>query len=61
MNDLLEEMKKHSLAYVFFRGDTFRVELTSGEVIRTSTPALLTAFLKAVRESDGAQVTGWIE
>lgn len=61
MNELLEEMKNHSLAYVFFRGDTFKVELASGEVIQTSTPALLTAFLKAVRESDGAQVSGWIE
>lgn len=61
MIDLLEEMKNHSLAYVFFRGDTFKVELAGGEVIQTSTPALLTAFLKAVRESDGAQVTGWIE
>ena len=49
MIDLLEEMKNHSLSYVFFRGDTFKVELTSGEVIQTSTPALLTAFLKAVR------------
>ena len=61
MIDLLEEMKNHSLVYVFFRGDTLKVELASGEVIQTSTPALLTAFLKAMRESDGAQVTGWIE
>lgn len=61
MIDLLEEMKNHSLVYVFFRGDKFKVELSSGEVIQTSTPELLTAFLKAVHESDGAQVTGWIE
>ena len=61
MIDLLEEMKNHSLAYVFFRGDTFKVELASGEVIQTSTPALLTTFLKAVRESGGDQVNGWVE
>lgn len=61
MIDLLEEMKKHNLVYVFFRGNTLKVELASGEVIQTSAPALLTAFLKAVRESDGAQVIGFIE
>lgn len=61
MIDLLEEMKNHSLVYVFFRGDKLKVELSNGEVIQNSTPALLTAILKAVRESDGAKVTGWIE
>lgn len=61
MTELLEEMKNHKLSYVFFRNGTFKIELSSGEVIQASTAPLLTAFLKAIRDSEGAPVNGWIE
>lgn len=49
MNELLEEMKNHELTYVFFHGDTFKVEFDGGEMVEASSAELLTKILKAIR------------
>lgn len=49
MKELFEEMKNHKLTYVFFYGDTFKVEFEDGEQIIASSAALLTRMLKAIR------------
>lgn len=49
MIELLEEMKNHKLAYVYFHRNTFKVEFADGEQVQASSPELLTKILKAIR------------
>lgn len=55
MTELLEEMKSHSLSYVYFHKRTFKVELSSGEEVQATTPELLATILKAIRKSEDAK------
>lgn len=57
MDELFEEMKRHKLTYVFFHGDTFKVEIEGGEQIQTSSPGLMVKCLRAIRKADECQVT----
>lgn len=55
MKELLEEMKNHKLAYVFFHCKQFKVWLESGEEIQASSAELLTKFLRSLRPGDGEE------